>query len=197
MSVRCCHWALKCHEGCLICWEVVKVVWCVWCRDIQTHKHILVDKDYGFWDKMRDGVCMWLAFICILLTLQSLCHEYIFKYLNILRCIQVELSRQRWLLSSWPQQTPWCKLQGIPHAHIPLPKRQYQQVCYWQPMVHQNRPTIKHICSKIYDILYIIVLPFDTSLGIQSQMSLRVCNATKLSHEIRNTSVSVNSWEFL
>ena len=74
-----------------------------------------------------------------------------FNYLNIMQCIQVALSIERWLLSSRAQQTPLCKLQGIADGHIPLSKRQYKQVCYWQPMVHQNHPTIKYKRSKIHN----------------------------------------------
>ena len=96
---------------------------------------------------------MWLAFICILLTLYSLWQEVCFNYLTMLWCNQVTLSRQRWILSSSALQTPWCKLQGIAHGHIPLPKTQYQQAfrCQRQPMVRQSHPIIKRTCSKIHD----------------------------------------------
>jgi hypothetical protein len=58
---------------------------------------------------------------------------------------------QRCLLSSRAQQTLWCKLQGTAEFHIPLPKRKYQQVCYWQPMDRHHRPKIKRTCSKMHN----------------------------------------------
>jgi len=97
------------------------------CGHTETHKDILVSKVYGFWEKMCDSLCMRLAFIGIQLTLQTLCHEYVLNYLNSLRCINVTLSRQRWLLSSCKQKTLLRKLLGIADGHIPLPKRQHQQ----------------------------------------------------------------------
>jgi len=92
-----------------------------------------------------------IGFYLYSITLHSLWHDVCFNYSNILRCNQVALSRQRWLLSSCAQQTPWCKLQGTVDGHIQLPKRQYQQVCQRQPMVRQNHPTIKRTCSKIHN----------------------------------------------
>jgi hypothetical protein len=118
-------------------------------------QNILVGKFYGLWDEVCSSLCMWLAFICILLPLHCVCHDLFFNYLMMLRRIQVALSsQQHYLLSSCPQQTPWCKLQGTAHGHIPLPKRQYQQVCYWQPMDRQNLPKIKRTCSKIHNYHY-------------------------------------------
>ena len=114
-------------------------------KDISDHKF------NGIWDKMCYILCMWLAFICILLLLHSLWHAIYFNYSNILRCNQVALSRQRWLISSCAQQTPWCKLQGTVDGHIPLPRRQCQQVCQRQPMVRLNHPIIKRTCSKIHN----------------------------------------------
>ena len=58
---------------------------------------------------------------------------------------------QLWLLSSHAQQTLWCKLQGNSQRHIPFPKRQYQQVCYWQPLDRQNHPKIKSTCNTVHN----------------------------------------------
>jgi len=91
--------------------------------------------------------CDWL--LCVFVYVIT----YVLNYLNILRFIQLALSRQRWMLSSCAQQTPWCKLQGIAHGHIPFPNRQYQQVYHWQPMVRKNHPKINrtwNVCVYIY-----------------------------------------------
>ena len=106
---------------------------------------------YGICDKMSYSLYMWLAFICILLPLHSPWNDVWFNYVNMLQFIQMSLPRQRWLVSSCAQQTPWWKFQGTVDGHIPLPKRRYQQVCYWQPMDHQSHPIIKRICSKIHN----------------------------------------------
>jgi hypothetical protein len=92
--------------------------------------------------------CDWLLFVFyyIYIVYDIM---YVFNYLNIMRYIQVALSRQHYLLSSCTQQTLLRKLQGIADGHIPLPKRQYQQVSYWQTVDRQNHPIIKRTCSKI------------------------------------------------
>ena len=91
----------------------------------------------------------WLLFVfCYIYIVYDM--MYVFSYLNILRYIQVALSRRHYLLSSCAQQSLWCRHQGTPDGHIPLPKRQYQQVCYWQPMDRHNHPIIKRTRSKIH-----------------------------------------------
>ena len=102
---------------------------------------------------VRVCACDWLLFVfCYIYILYDM--TYVCNYLNMLRFIQVVFSRQHLLLSSLAQQTLWCKLQGTPHGHIPLPKRQYQQVCYWQPVDRQNHPITKRTCSKIHNYYF-------------------------------------------
>jgi hypothetical protein len=100
--------------------------------------------------------CDWLLFVLYYIyILYDMI--YGFSYLNMLRFIQVALSKKHLLLSSCAQRTLWCKLQGIAHGHIPLPKRQYQQVCYWLPVDRQNHPITKRTCSKIHNYYFPLV----------------------------------------
>jgi hypothetical protein len=96
--------------------------------------------------------CDWLLFlfyhIYILYAIIS------FNYWNMLRCNQAVFSRQRCLLSSCAKQTLLSKLQGISDCHIPLPKRQYQQACYWQPVARQNHPIIKRTSGEIHNYYF-------------------------------------------
>jgi len=66
LSVRCWFCFLKYDEGWLIRSGVATGGWCTSCW--HTHKYILVDKVYGFWDKMCYSLCMWLAFLFYFLT---------------------------------------------------------------------------------------------------------------------------------
>ena len=105
----------------------------------------------------------------------------------MLQFIQMALSRQRWLVSSCAQQTPWWKFQGTVDGHIPLPKRRYQQVCYWQPMDRQSHPIIKRTFSKIHN--------YWCPLTPQKEFRVRWDWGAKVQHKItRNQTIYVSAF---
>jgi hypothetical protein len=120
--------------------------------DILKHTNIFYStRCRNFWIESVT-VCAgdWLLFV--LYYIHILCDmTYVFNYVNRLRFIQVEFSRQRCFLSRCTQKTLWRKLQGIADGHIPLPMRQCQQVRCLKSMDRQNHPIITRTFSKTHN----------------------------------------------
>jgi hypothetical protein len=153
----------------------------------------LIDKFMEFGIKcVTVCACVWLLFVFYYIyILYDM--TYVSNYFNMLRFIQVEFSRQRCLLSSCAQQTLWCKLQGTADGHIPLPKRQYQQVCHWQPMDRQNHPTTKRTFGKTHNYYCPLTRHKEFRFRLDSGVEMQ----QKKSHENQTIFVSAYLWQFL
>jgi hypothetical protein len=172
------------HKGHFFGSEVTSSCWCIYCRYSQRYPDILAYKVYWLCNK----IC---AYSWILFVFFNICSiyaiTYIFNYFSRLQSIIVEFSRdQRCLLSSCAQQTPWCTLQGTVHGHIPLPRTQCQQACYWRLEVRQSHPETK---AQTFEHITIFVLRHVTWISVSEQLEEFNCDVKHMTQKLIYTCV--------